>query len=173
MGSALAKNEDVGVKQIEFVFVGENAGSVGLNVICFSGVFSLSAGVLGGGCALCRRVKRARLMSFKRAIFCWCRVPWSGEVVSFRVGGGWVVLWSEFRGVSSVGEVAGGVGGVVDVGDGVGSMYVGRHGIQLVELLRCGVWGSAGVRIGVRHVGVIVGELVGGGEVVLLVVSPR
>ena len=43
LGSALAKNDDVGVKQIEFVFVGENAGAVGLNVICFSGVFALSA----------------------------------------------------------------------------------------------------------------------------------
>ena len=49
-------------------------------------------GVLGGGCALCRRVKRARLISFRWAMFCWCCVPWSGEVVTFGVRGGWVVF---------------------------------------------------------------------------------
>ena len=41
LGSALAKNEDVGVKQIEFEFVGVNVGAVGFNLMSFSGVFAL------------------------------------------------------------------------------------------------------------------------------------
>ena len=41
-----------------------------ISFLLYGGVFALSAGVLGGDCALCRRVKCARLMNFKRAIFC-------------------------------------------------------------------------------------------------------
>ena len=44
LGSAFAKNEDVGVKHI--VFVGVKVGAVGLRVMCFSGVvvFAFCAG---------------------------------------------------------------------------------------------------------------------------------
>ena len=84
LGSALAKNEDVGVKQIEFV-VGVNVGAEGLRVMCFVGVvgalctggggIGVVGGVLGGGLAMCRRVKRLRCFCLKRAICCWCCVP--------------------------------------------------------------------------------------------------
>ena len=74
----LAKKEDVGVKQIEFV--GENVGAVGLRIMCFSGVGvfgALSTGgggseevgvVSGGGLAMCLRVKRLRRICFRRDI---------------------------------------------------------------------------------------------------------
>ena len=57
MGSASAKNEDVGVKHIEFV-VGVKGGAVGLSVMCFGGVGGVGVGsvcgVVGeGGLALC------------------------------------------------------------------------------------------------------------------------
>ena len=78
LGSALAKNDDVGVKHIDFV-VGVKVGAVGLSGMSFVGVVSaLCAGggiervgvVSGGGLAMCRRVKRLRCIHLKRTICC-------------------------------------------------------------------------------------------------------
>ena len=161
LGSALAKNDDVGVKQIELV--GVKGGAVGLSVICFRGVLgfgavradvydggggsgvSVGGGVELGGVAMCLCVRRFRLICLSLAIFCWCVVAFvgGGEVGRGGVGG---VGCGVFCNDGSVG-----VGGVVAVdggGDGVGSMYVGRPGNQLFDLL-CGVHGVDFVGVGV------------------------
>ena len=49
LGSALAKNDDVGVKQMELV--GVKVGAVGLSFICFRGVRGCAV-LVGGGDAV-------------------------------------------------------------------------------------------------------------------------
>ena len=195
MGSALAKNEEVGVKQIEFV--GVKGGAVGLNIMCFSGVLVFVAlcagvgsggdgsgvvvggGVVSGGVALCLCVKRLRLICFSLAIFCWWVViiVVVGEVGvdAQRAGvcgvdGGEVVVGCVGDGsVGSVVVAAGDVGG-----DGVGSMYDGRPGSHMDERF-CGVRGADFVGVVGRGVVVVVGVVVVEvivGVVVGLSVSP-
>ena len=155
LGSALAKNEEVGVKQIDFV--GVKVGAVGLSIICFGGVRVFVAlracvggegdgssvvgggGVELGGVAMCLCVKRLRLIRFSLTIFCWwvVIVVVGGVGVGARVvvvrGVDGVEVVVECGGDSSVGSVS--VVDVVAVGDvgddGVDSMYDGRHGSHL------------------------------------------